>query len=83
MIMQSAQQTDRHPIPGISAAEADAMHASATRFLARAGIDAETSALDALTENADAHAAGRASASRDMYIRDKGAHFMLMPLQRD
>lgn len=66
-------------LPGISAAELDAMQTAAARFLGSQDNSTAIYDMQALREPADSGAAGKVSARRDTYDRVNGCHFMLMP----
>lgn len=70
-------------IPGISAAELDAMQAAAARFLGsqetgQAGTVTCAEDLQLLAEPADSLAEGAVSPHRDLYRKHHGSHFMYM-----
>jgi hypothetical protein len=75
--------TAQAPIPGISAAELDAMEAAAARFLVTCNAGPATATavaadIQALTEPAGPLAAGITSALRGEYGKVRDTHFMMM-----
>jgi hypothetical protein len=69
--------TTRPPIPGISATELAIMQNAAARLT---GSDtAVTGSLQTLTQDAPAHAAGRVSALREMYMSIDGSPHWCLP----